>query len=197
MKIFLFSFISLLVGFTAQAQNTRPLYIGERVFNVQRDSATVTVVGQEPYGTYILRFEDGPLTGQVGGNWSRADLAVMDGCGAYQNCVGDTVINNERDWAYARVAGVQVDGRVVLQFTSGPLNGGKGGNWNAQALSQTHGCGRTLCVGQRAYNIQRNYALTQVVGIQFDGRYVLQFLNGPNAGGTGGNWNDIDLALAP
>lgn len=170
--------------------------VGECALNNDRDWARVTVVGIEASGLYVLRFEDGPLAGQIGGNWSGASLAKLNGCGPGGFCAGNRVFNVDRDSAMAKIIGVQSNGTYVLFFQDGPLTRLKGGNWGAVSLAKAQGCGPSFCVGDRAYHIERDYAKVQVVGIQPSNLYVVHFLSGPLAGMRGGNWNARSLARA-
>ncbi len=156
---------------------------GDTVINVLRDYRKAVVVAIENKGTFILRFLD---TGGIGGNWGRADLAVMRGC---QNrvCIGDRLFNTKRDYRMTQVVGLASNGTFVLQFLD---NNGVGGNWAISDLAFPYGCGRQFCVGNLAFNIKRNYRQVQIVGIEYNGNYVLRFLD---TNGIGGNWNDADL----
>lgn len=53
-------------------------------------------------------------------------------------------------------------------------------------------CLRDICVGERIYNVQRNYREATVVGIEAAGTYALRFTD-TNA--IGGNWSREDLAV--
>jgi hypothetical protein len=193
MKTFILS-IFLFIALPVFAQENRPLRAGDQAFNVVRDSARVTIMGREANGAYVIRFEEGPLVGQVGGGWGRGAFAVPYGCGLERICVRDQVINVDRDSVWTRVVGVQVDGRLVLQFLNGPLSGAKGANWQPRSLAIPRGCGLgNFCVGERVYNRDRNFDMCEVVGIQHDGRMVLKFLTGPIAGQQGGNWQPHSL----
>jgi hypothetical protein len=161
----------------------RDLCVGTRVYNIQRSYREAEIVGIEHQGTYVLRFID---NGGVGGNWSREDLAVKQGCSG-DLCVGTTIYNTQRNYRQAQIVGIQLGGKYVLRFLD---NNGVGGNWDRADLAVMHGCGYNYCVGQYALNAQRNYRQVQVVAIQHDRRYVLRFLDN---GGVGGNWTDSDL----
>lgn len=161
----------------------RDLCVGTRVYNIQRSFREAEIVGIEYAGTYVLRFTD---NGGVGGNWSREDLAVKQGCSG-DLCVGTTVYNTQRSFRQAQIVGIQLGGKFVLRFLD---NNGVGGNWDRADLAVAQGCGYNYCVGQYALNAQRNYRQVQIVAIQQDRRYVLRFLDN---GGVGGNWTDSDL----
>lgn len=53
-------------------------------------------------------------------------------------------------------------------------------------------CAADLCVGERVYNISREYREAVIVGIESAGTYVLRF---SDTNGVGGNWSRSDLAL--
>jgi hypothetical protein len=110
------------------------LCINQPGFNVERN-AYVEVVAIEYSGRFVLRFTSGELTGKTGGNWSRDNIAVLQGCasGFPVICVGQKVYNKDRA-AEARVVGIQKDGRFVLLFLTGPLTGKTGGNWTLNNL---------------------------------------------------------------
>lgn len=171
------------------------LCVGMRVINTERENAIVTIAGIQFDGRYVLRFETGPLAGQLGENWNRAALARMDGCLA-DLCVGMRAINTERENAVVTVVGIQQSGKYVIRFDSGALAGQLGSSWDRNSLARTEGCGANLCVGNRVYVRERNLALAQVVGIQTNGKYVITFLNGALAGLTGANWGIESLVYA-
>jgi hypothetical protein len=190
MKIF-----SLIMFMSLSVQASGWLQLGERALNLQRGSVLVRVIGIEPQGTYVIQFEEGPLTGQRGGNWTAADLARPYGCSAAGLCVGDRTYNLARDTAMTEVVAIQSNlSQVVLRFISGPLSGQKGGNWGIHDLALTQGCGIQFCVGDYALNRTRGYAQVQVIGVQPTLKtYVLRFLDGALAGQIGGHWGDHDL----
>ncbi|HEX4923281.1 MAG TPA: hypothetical protein VFV50_04315 [Bdellovibrionales bacterium] len=185
--LFLASFFVSVQAFAYQQK----LYVGDRAYNIER-SAYVTVVAIQQDGRFVLRYDSGPLTGQTGGNWTRADLAVLSGC-AGQVCTGYGAYNLERE-AYVRVVGIQYDGRFVLYYRTGSLAGQSGHNWTRSDLALTRGCYLDLCVGERAYNVPRQAWVT-VAAIQLTGHYVLRFDTGPLAGKSGKNWPRSDLAV--
>ncbi|HUP58300.1 MAG TPA: hypothetical protein VM598_12660, partial [Bdellovibrionota bacterium] len=184
--------LALLVtgGLLAEARAAGSHYVGEHVYNTTRD-AYATIVAIDFNQTYIIRFETGPMAGQTGTGWRDPDLATLSGCSG-DLCVGEPIWNTVRD-SFAQVAGIQYDGRFVIYFTTGPLAGQTGKNWTRYDLAVLRGCSIDLCVGQRAYNIPRQ-AQVSIVGIQYDGRYVLRFESGPLAGQYGDGWVRNDLA---
>lgn len=159
------------------------LCVGDRVINITRDSREVIIEAIEPQGTYLLRFLD---TNGVGGNWSRSDLAVERGCSG-DICVGTRAFNVSRDYREISVVAIDYFGRFVVRFFD---TNGVGSGWNRSDLAVEQGCGQYFCVGNFARNIQRNYRQVQIVGIEFNGTYVLRFLDNNN---VGGRWTDADL----
>jgi len=171
-----------------------PVYIGQRVINVTRNYVQVTIIAIENDGDYVIRFEEGSLAGQIGGNWDRSDFAVMNGCSSQGFCVGERVINTTRNYAYAQVVGLEYDGEAVIRFLDGNLVNGIGGNWDRHDFAKTSGCSGDVCVGQVMLNIERDYAQVRILGIEHDGEFVLDFLTGNLAGRRGGNWARNALA---
>lgn len=106
----------------------------------------------------------------------------------YGVCEGETVFNIQRDYRKAVVVGIEPQGTYVLRFLD---TGGVGGNWNRSALAVTRGCYGKTCVGDHVFNIRRNYRMVQVVGLQYNGQFVVRFLD---TNGVGGNWTELDLA---
>lgn len=105
------------------------LQAGDNAYNISYNNAYVTVVGVQPDGRYIVRFEEGPYKGQIIGNWTVFDLAATYGCGSYF-CVGEFARNRSRDYVRVRIIGLQYNGRYVLYFLEGPLSGLRGAHWN-------------------------------------------------------------------
>jgi hypothetical protein len=108
----------------------------------------------------------------------------------YNICTGDTVFNSQRNYRKAVVVGIEARGTYVLRFLD---TGGVGGNWSRYDLATTYGCGRQFCVGDLALNASKNYRRVRVIGVEFNGTYVLNFLD---TNGVGGNWSDFDLVRA-
>lgn len=170
------------------------LGIGQQALNIARDSVLVTIIGIEQDGDFVIRFEEGTLTGKVGGNWKRSDLASLRGCGR-EFCAGDFAFNVVRDSTQVRIVGIQEDGRYVLQFLEGNLNGRKGANWSETDLASTYGCTyNQLCTGEEVFNVVRDSTRARVVGLQSNGKLVIEFLEGSLTGRRGGNWESKDLA---
>jgi hypothetical protein len=63
---------------------------------------------------------------------------------------------------------------------------------SASASLDDPNCYRDVCVGDRAYNVSRDYREVTVVGIDNFGKFVVRF---EDNGGVGGNWDREDLAL--
>lgn len=165
----------------------RDICVGTRAYNISRDYRQVEVVGVQTNGLFVLRFLD---NNGIGGNWDRADLALMQGC-YNRTCVGDRAYNSARDYRAVEVVGIQYNGLFVLRFLD---TNGIGGNWNESDLAIPRGCGRSFCVGQHAINVSRQNRRVQIVAIESRGTYVLRFLDN---GGVGGGWSDSDLRLVP
>lgn len=170
------------------------LQVGDQAINTQRSYVRVTVIGLEENNRYVIRYDEGPLAGQRGGNWTDSDLARVWGCSEHGLCVGDQVFNVARSTALAQITGIEYNGNHILRFLDGALVGQTGGHWGPGDLAITKGCGNRFCVGDWALNKSRNYVQVQVVGVQpLTGHYVLYFREGALAGQRGGNWGDGDL----
>lgn len=163
---------------------------GMRVYNKTK-SAFATIIARDIHGKFVLRFTSGTLSGRTGSGWASSDLAFLEGCTS-RLCVGDNVYNTTKS-AYVRVIGYDLNGRYVLRFTSGSLNGRVGHNWSNSDLAILHGSNGIYSVGESAYNITKS-AFVKVVGVQENGRLVLNFTSGTLNGRTGHNWSNSDLA---
>lgn len=109
----------------------RSYCVGDQAINTGRDYVRVSIVAVQTNGRYVVQFLEGALAYKNGAHWSDSELAQMHGC--YDLCVGDVVYNLPRQ-AYATIVALQQDGRYVIRFTSGSLNGKTGGNWNRSDL---------------------------------------------------------------
>lgn len=191
-----FVFMSLVASNFAEACDPRrgeicrqcigDICVGDKVYNVSRDSRSATVVGVEQSGKFVLRFDD---NNGVGGGWSRSDLAVSYGC--YDDiCVYQKVYNVTRDSRTATVVGIQSNGKFVLRFED---NFRVGAGWSRSDLALMDGCTyEHLCVGDKVYNVSRDSRLATVVGIQQNGKIVLRF---EDTSGVGAGWDASDLAV--
>lgn len=104
-------------------------------------------------------------------------------------CMGDRFYNVQREFRLVTVVGLDRSTNTFsLRFED---NGGIGGGWGREVLAATTGCMQGLCVGQRFYNISRDFRIVSIVGLQQEGRFVLRF---EDNGGIGGNWSTTDLA---
>jgi hypothetical protein len=119
---------------------------------------------------------------------AQASHSTQSGACHLDVCVGQRAYNILREYREVQVVGIESNGTYVLRFLD---NGGIGGNWSRADLALQRGCGNGFCVGDAAYNIQRQYRSVRVVGIHFDGKLVLRF---DDNGGIGGNWDKTDLA---
>lgn len=163
---------------------SQDICVGQRAYNISRNYRQVEVVAIEASGRYVLKFLDGSGTG---GNWRRSDLALPSGC-SNNLCVGERFYNISSNYRHVEIVAIEYSGRYVLKFLDGS---GIGGNWRHSDLAHQNGCGRQFCVGDYALNIKSGYRKIQIVGIQYNGKYVVKFLDGS---GVGGNWSDSDLA---
>lgn len=175
------------------SENRFRFRVGERAINIARSYVRVEIIGIQRDGKYIIEFLEGELRGRRGGKWSSSNLAKMRGCHD-DLCVGDRAFNVERSSAEVRVAAIQENGEYVLDFMSGELRGRRGGKWDRDDLAVTFGCGRDFCVGDHAINLKRNHVMVRVLGVQVNGKYVLEFLEGELRGKIGGKWRDDSLA---
>jgi hypothetical protein len=119
-------------------------------------------------------------------------LCLSSVASAAQYAVGERAYNITRE-AYVTVIALQNDGRYVLKFETGPLAGQSGGNWTNAHLAQLSGCSGDVCVGENAYNIERD-AYVRVVGIQTTGHFVLYYRTGNLSGQSGHNWSRQSIA---
>jgi len=160
--------------------------IGNTAYSVtQSVSEQVQIVAIFQNGSFVLRFLS---SNRLSGGWTSAEIAATRGCSAGV-CVGDTAYRvTQQDSRQVQVVGVQSNGSFVLRFLD---TNGLGSGWSRAEVAVTKGCGRTLCVGNTAYQSSgRGYRPVQVVAIQQNGAYVLRFLD---SNGIGGNWLDSDL----
>lgn len=160
--------------------------VGNTAYSVtQSVSEQVQVVAIFQNGSFVLRFLN---SNRVSGGWTSAELAATRGC-SEGVCVGATAYRvTSQDSRQVQVVGVQSNGSFVLRFLD---SNGLGSGWTRAEIAVTKGCGRTLCVGNTAYQSSgRGYRPVQVVAIQQNGAYVLRFLD---SNGIGGNWLDSDL----
>lgn len=174
---------------------TRDFCVEDEIYNTEKNMARVRVIGVESKGTHVLMFLDGPLEGKVGNEWTAKNLTTLKKC-TKDYCVGDVayLYGKDRDAAVVLIIAIQQSGENYgVFFVNGSLEGKRGNNWDAGDLAKTKGCGSKYCVGDSLINISRNNARVKVVGIQKNGRYLLQFENGDSQGKIGHNWEDIDL----
>ncbi|MFN7729631.1 MAG: hypothetical protein ACK5P7_10785, partial [Bdellovibrio sp.] len=158
--------------------------VGQSVYIASGSAGLAQVVRIDRGGTFQLRFLD---TGAVSGAWSRHDLAVTTGC-AGSFCVGNSAYRVASDSRLVQIVGLALDGSYVVRFLD---TGAVSGGWTTE-LAATRGCFQGVCVGQSVYRVSADSRLTQVVGIQDDGTFVLRFLDN---GGLGGGWSRYDVAV--
>lgn len=109
--------------------------------------------------------------------------------------IGDQALNIDRAAVLITIVGIEQSGNFVIRFEEGSLRGQIGGGWNRASLAVTSGCNQQVCVGNLYRNMEREYALVQIVGIQYDGRFATKFLSGPLSGQTGYNWTADSFLL--
>jgi hypothetical protein len=159
--------------------------VGQSVYISSGAARLTQVVRIERGGTFQLRFLD---TGAVSGGWSRSEVAVTTGCsGSF--CVGNSAYRVASDSRLVQIAGLSLDGTYVVRFLD---TGAMAGGWSSAELAATRGCSQGVCVGQSVYRVASDSRLTQVVGIQSDGTFVLRFLDN---GGWGGGWSRSEVAV--
>lgn len=159
-----------------------------------RNSEKVKIVGLQSDGRFVLKFLDGPNSGELGGKWERKDLAVLEGC--YQGvCVGDYVYNTKRDGAKVKILGKTLDNSFVIKFVSGELSGQRGNSWNAKYFALKEGCYKDLCVGDIVYKLDNASPKVKILGKTQNHKFVIKFLSGSNSGRHGTNWDREDFAL--
>lgn len=161
--------------------------VGDRAVNISRENREVTVVAVDQLGKFVLRFED---SGQLGGNWDRADIALRSGC-AGDLCIGYPAYNVSRDNRAVTVYALQYDGKFVLRFND---ISALGAGWDRWDLAVAWGCVGNICVNDRVYNRTLNReAIVAAIQNNTRGqaeRFLLNF-----AGALGGNWELSDLVL--
>lgn len=175
---------------------SRDLRVGEIVIVPSRDFAKATVMGVNSYG-YIVRFESTPLMGQTQERLSRSQLQIASGC--YQDiCVDDQLFSlvEGYDYALARVAGIDVDGKYTMQFLNGRYYMRYGTGWAAENLSTKNACGKSFCVRDYAY-LEANanqIEYVSILAVDKSGKYVVRFEKGALAGRMGHSWSEKELA---
>ncbi|HEY1080158.1 MAG TPA: beta-sandwich domain-containing protein [Bdellovibrio sp.] len=175
---------------------SRDLRVGEAVIVPTRDFAKATVMGVNSYG-YIVRFESTLLMGQMQERLSRSQLQIASGC--YQDiCVDDQLFTlvEGYDYALARVAGIDVDGKYTMQFLNGRFYMRYGTGWVAENLSTKNACGKSFCVRDYAY-LEANanqIEYVSILAVDKSGKYVVRFEKGALAGRMGHSWSEKELA---
>ena len=169
------------------------LNVGDTVFNIARNTK-VRISEVARNGTYKILFLEGSLAGKEGSNWGRSDLAIISGC--YKSlCVGSSIINTAKGSVYSKIIGLQTDGNYVIEFLEGQLKGRTGSHWTRKDLALPSGCSFGLCTGVSVLNVSSNSVKTRIVGIESNGNYVIQFLEGSSKGKKGSNWTRKDFAV--
>jgi biotin-(acetyl-CoA carboxylase) ligase len=100
------------------------------------------------------------------------------------------VVSAPRENTTARIVGIETNGHFLLKFDS---DGAVGNGWVASDLAKTSGCKNRFCVNESVYVIDepRENTLGKIVGIQYDGSFVLRF---ESDGAVGHNWAQNQLA---
>ncbi len=115
------------------------------------------------------------------------NLARTSGC-LGEHCVGNTVINVERDNVYVKVVAIAQDETMVIEFREGTeLRGKLGAGWITDSLARTKGCTDNICVGDTVYVMEGDFR-ARVIGIQSIGSFVIQVLDGDQKDARGENW---------
>lgn len=107
--------------------------VGQKVY-VPSKGAFAKVLLKDLDGSYYLQFTTGDLNGLVGGNWSVNSMVLLSQESCSNLCVGNVVIVPSREYAFAKVAAIQKDGKYVLEFLTTKLAGKYGHNWTADLL---------------------------------------------------------------
>jgi hypothetical protein len=170
-----------------------PLRVGDTVFNVAKN-VKVRVLGVANNGAFKILFLEGTLAGKEGNNWGRSDLALMSGC-HNALCVGNITLNTSKDSVASKIVGLQTNGDYVIEYLEGSLKGKIGSYWSKKELAATSGCSYDLCTGISVLNVSKSAAKSRIVGIEANGNYVIEFLEGRSKGFKGSNWARKDFAL--
>ena len=120
------------------------------------------------------------------------NLAQTSGC-ILNYCVGNSLINVQRENYYVKVVAIAQNESLVIEFTEGEgLRGRLGADWTPKSLAQTKGCSGDICVGDRVYVMDRDFS-ARVIGIQNNGALVIQVLDGDLKDQRGGFWTRTEV----
>ena len=170
------------------------LRVGDIALLTERENVKVEVINIERNGKYALKFLEGSLRGRIGGGWDRSVLARTEGCGE-DFCIGDRALNTAKESVEVEIVGIQEGSKYVLKYLSGSLYNRVGQNWTVKDLAEMEGCTNSgLCIGDQAYNIEKDSTRVQIIGIAQDDKLVLKFLEGSLYNRVGGGWTADDLA---
>jgi hypothetical protein len=170
-----------------------PLRVGDTVFNVAKN-VKVRVLEVASNGVFKILFLEGTLAGKEGNNWGRSDLALMSGC-HNTLCVGNITLNTSKESVASKIVGLQTNGDYVIEYLEGTLKGKIGSHWSKKELAATSGCSYDLCTGVSVLNVSKNATKSRIVGIEANGNYVIEFLEGRSKGLKGSNWGRKDFAV--
>jgi hypothetical protein len=108
--------------------------------------------------------------------------------------VGDRVYGISKS-GFARIRR-QTGAKYEIEYLDGDSKGSIETNLTADSIGSLSGCVKDgLCVGQQAFNSDHKDIRVKVVGVQKNGKYIIQFLEGKFTGQTGDNWTRNDLIL--
>lgn len=107
--------------------------VNDILINITNDYANVKVVGISFNDTLVIEFQDSKFAGQLSSKWSWTHQARTTGCSSEGFCVGDKVLNTEKN-SYATIIGLQEKNKYVLKFTSGTHSGQAGANWTKKDM---------------------------------------------------------------
>ncbi|WPU65225.1 hypothetical protein [Peredibacter starrii] len=162
-----------------------PLKQGQAIFNVtNQNSPLLGVIHEIRKDTVVLKYSDNTY-----GTVAITQLGYTTGC-VKDICVGDKLFNmpaNNQDHNSMKVVGITADDKFVLQYLDGEYTNEIYSGWTAQVLSKTTGCSGQLCVNDTVFNMKNKFQ-AKIVGIQPDGNYILQYLDGEYTGERGGGW---------
>ena len=156
--------------------------VNDEVYNTS-NGRYAKVVGLQLGNKFVLKFHDSGLTGA---GWDRANIALLNGC-ALDLCVNDEVYNTSNG-RYARIVGLQTNGKYILKFNDSGLTGA---GWERANLAVLRGCAGDLCVNEEIYNTS-NGRFATIVGLQENGKYVLKF---KDSGLSGAGWERLNIAV--
>lgn len=165
-----------------------PLKVGQTVYNVTSKSPISGVVHELRTDTVVLRYSDTTYE-----TVAISKLAYTTGC-VKDVCTGDRMLYTSKnyDHSYTKVLAITADDKLVIEFLDGEWKNQIYGNFSTEVLAKTSGCSGQLCVNDTVFNLENKYTAT-IIGIQPDGKLILQYTNGELNGKRGGGWPAEDL----